>query len=165
MRLFSEAIFYLNGTQQLSFFKNNELDKQCREHLLSSSAKHHPHALPFLAGCPAVGSLKTDTPSIPLFWSWLNHLFYYFLQPTSPWESAFPLAYSLDLSCSFSLSPSTLPESFSILKSKTHFSNIELKTHSILQILRSQLIKQTGVSPDPGLPIYFLLISNGNESH
>lgn len=130
--------------------------------VLQSTIRMHCH---ILAGCPAVGSLKTDTPSIPLFWSWLNHLFYYFLQPNSPWESAFPLAYSLDLSCSFSLSPSTLPESFSILKSKTHFSNIELKTHSILQILRSQLIKQTGVSPDPGLPIYFLLISNGNESH
>lgn len=29
MRLYSEAIFYLNGAQELSFFKSSELYKQC----------------------------------------------------------------------------------------------------------------------------------------
>ena len=38
MRLYLEAIFYLNGPQQLTFLKNNELYKQYGKRLLSSSA-------------------------------------------------------------------------------------------------------------------------------
>lgn len=64
MRLYSEAIFYLNGAQQLTFLKNNELYKQCRERLLSSSAMQLPGALSMLAGCPAVWPLTADTPSL-----------------------------------------------------------------------------------------------------
>lgn len=64
MRLYLEAIFYLNGPQQLTFLKNNELYKQYGKRLLSSSAVQLPVALNPLAGCPAVWPLREDTRSV-----------------------------------------------------------------------------------------------------
>ena len=78
MRLYSEAIFYLNGTQQLTFFKNNELYKQCREHLLSRSAMQLLEAPSMLAGRPSVWPLRAAPTSTV---GWLNHLFLHLLQP------------------------------------------------------------------------------------
>lgn len=143
MRLYSEAIFYLNGAQQLSFFKNNELYKQCREHLPSSPAMQLPRAPSTLAGCPAVQPLKTDTPPIHLFAGQWNHLFSYSLQPghrrrPPPWIFLVFTTFFLALLAFFSGVFLQLRKPSYMSKVKTHF----LLEHTALVSHLSQNLQQ-----------------------
>lgn len=125
------------------FLKNNELYKQCREHLLSSSAMRLPWAPSTLAGSPDIWPLRTDTPPTHLFAGWLNHLFFYLLQPTWPQEASFSLnipCIHRVLSCLqvffLSIPPAEKPSYTS--KIKTHF----LLEHRALVSHLSQNLKQ-----------------------